>query len=187
MEAVEQSQGLRAELFRIAQSVVLGAVTGGIVTVDHGAIEITDLLLYITIDRRYQSSSLKVLKKNTIIDRSFMTNCLSFSNSLVSFQNTITWDHHFSNSLVLFQNIITRDCEFSSSLEFKKTITYLASKIDRGFQFSSLRTINIDRRAIVVWGWNDGSDFVLQIRVSIFSRTYGTSWGDCAFVSRTRL
>ena len=89
MEAVEQSQGLRAELFRIAQSVVLGAVTGGIVPVDHGAIEITDLLLYITIDRRYQSSSLKVLKKNTIIDRSFMTNRFSFSNSLV-FQPTFT-------------------------------------------------------------------------------------------------
>ena len=48
MEAVEQSQGLRAELFRIARSVVLGAVTGGTVPVDHGTIEITDLFLYVT-------------------------------------------------------------------------------------------------------------------------------------------
>ena len=48
MEAVEQSQGLRAEIFRIARSVVLGAVTGGTVPVDHGTIEITDLFLYVT-------------------------------------------------------------------------------------------------------------------------------------------
>ena len=75
MEAVEQSQGLRAEIFRIARSVVLGAVTGGTVPVDHGAIEITDLFLYVTTDRRYQSSPLKVLKKTPSSIGVFMTNC----------------------------------------------------------------------------------------------------------------